>query len=75
MSTNVKISFFGEREFNYRAQRFLKMNSKSSSLAIYNVKSMSFLVIQPLTSKLNMVKKSIRESMLPTANLAEEEVA
>ena len=42
------------------------MNSKSSSLAINNVKSMSFLVIQPLTSKLSMAKKSLSESMLPT---------
>ena len=28
---------------------------------------MSFLVIQPLSSKLSMAKKSLRESMLPTA--------
>ena len=27
---------------------------------------MSFLVIQPLTSKLSMAKKSLSESMLPT---------
>ena len=43
------------------------MNSKSSTLAINNIKSMSFLVIQPLSSKLSMAKKSIIESMLPSA--------
>ena len=66
-STLMQIcEFFGDCEFNYRAQRFLKMNSKSSSLAINNVKCMSFLVIQPLSSELSMAKKSLRESMLPT---------
>ena len=42
------------------------MNSKLSSLAIHNVKSMSFLVPQPLRFELRMAKKSIRESMLRT---------
>ena len=70
MSPAVKYDeFFGDSDFKQEALRFLKMNSKLSTMAIDNVESMSFLVPQLLSSKQCKAKKSIRELMLLTSAL------
>ena len=56
---NVKL--FGESQNCFLAQGSLKLNSNISYLPLNNVESMSFLVSQPLRSKLFKAKKSIRE--------------
>ena len=58
--------FFDDSDFKQEAQRFLKLNSKYSILAITNVESMSFFVYQLQSSNWRVTKKSIRESMLLT---------
>ena len=58
-TSNMKFNFLGDSHFWFVAQRSLKMNEKSSYLAISNVLSMSFLVSRTLSSKWCMAKKSL----------------
>ena len=51
--------FFDDSDFKQEAQRFLKLNSKYSILAITNVESMSFFVYQLQSSNWRVTKKSI----------------